>query len=384
VYRRRKIDRPDIWWRQTGPSRFISEIAAAIRAVPIVGVSIPLGRLPDHLMHIQENVGDIHDFLGWNEVSIEHDFSVTESIAHQLLDRAKAIEVTRPSDLVGLSELAHEVVIIRSDDIRLHFEKVTSFTASFASAAQRNSTAQSPTIFLDLPADMIATPEVLAMGVERICVIPWRGYVSRHDMIPYVHHLMDGRVKSELTETLLVSTVAFVAGWDPRIASFLAKKSEEEIFHAWEALEDLASAINIIESSWENGMLDEISGTPTPHVLCLIREGRSEEFDRALWAAHLLEIFPWLEERRLEFVHRYHGNWRMPIELQHKETVYDAADLELGEMFYHLYRGVGMKFEELSFLKECRDARHDLAHVRPVTPNRIKRLNRLFKDLKGH
>ncbi|MCW9045243.1 MAG: hypothetical protein OQK35_02825 [Alphaproteobacteria bacterium] len=372
------MDRPEVWWRLLGPSKYISKIATSIRSVPVVAVSIPVGHLPNYMIHIGSEVDQIDGYLTWSDLCLG-DESILSAINTQLLTR-QSDPLYRPSDLVGRRELEREVIVIGREDVNQRFDELCSFIAEFAAAATRQPDKPRPTLLIDLPTHYIHEAALNGMGEERIKILPWKGYVSRHDMLSYVSHLMvDRDDDSPITPSFLITLVTYISGWDPRLASLLARSEQNEILDNWPHLKVLAEGMKNCPGTWAMGFEDDISGKPVRHTLWLAKQNKKDDFHRIVWAAHLTELFPWLEEKRLEFTEEYRDKWRLPIIKPKGPPIVQAEDLELGEMFYYLTNEQRIPAHELQFLDACKTARHDLAHRRAVSSVRIMKLERLDK-----
>ena len=87
----------------------------------------------------------------------------------------------------------------------------------------------------------------------------------------------------------------------------------------------------------------------------------------AVWEAQIKLVFPKLENFRVEIIRKYASKLQqyLPIRSSNNDTVDQAADLEIGQLFYICKENSGSRitdYAEFEMLKKMRNARNILAH----------------------
>jgi len=169
--------------------------------------------------------------------------------------------------------------------------------------------------------------------------------------------------------TLLASTIANVALWDPELAELLTAASPEDMLRPQRILKTLADDRGWtpqVHPGWENGTMDDVSGRPQTHSALLALADPGGILHARLWSAQVSVLLPAVEERRLSLVRRLRHELRTPVHTGYG-VVTDPTDLEIGQIAFQL-RGRALPAAVYRQVQTLLRVRNALAHGDPVSP----------------
>lgn len=216
------------------------------------------------------------------------------------------------------------------------------------------------------------SPPDVALSVRR-----WQGFVSHLDMLLYCAECCKETGSNPLIQELLVQIAAELSGFDPHLASWFAASDPKESLHPERMLYTFAKARGWHDEawnatdgacSWEEGAVDAVSGQRFVHSAFAETSGRKALVMHRIWRAQLRVIFPFLEDRRLEFVSEYRPFLTLPV-VTPFETIDEHDSLEFSHLCHQL-RDL-LAADRLQVLEYCRRLRNSLAHSRPANSNDI-------------
>lgn len=178
---------------------------------------------------------------------------------------------------------------------------------------------------------------------------PWQSSLRRGDRVIWAEEHLP-RSRTDLVAELAVALAAGICG--PRLD--LAR----ELVQA--GLADLADPL-----AWLARRPEQPLAGSEDCPLAMLRAGRDELLRRRVWHAHLVALFPALEEVRLGLIDRYRP--RLGVD-EHMRLlgVESAEELEFGALHHQLYRVLARA--ELDRVALFRRVRNDLAHRKMAAP----------------
>jgi hypothetical protein len=212
--------------------------------------------------------------------------------------------------------------------------------------------------------------EELILAVHR-----WEGVIGRLDMMLYVARQLERARLDPLFHELASFVLVEVSGSDPILADRLAEASIEQILdplplvlreaatRGWTGAATHGS-IESATTAWARGMVDRLGGRPFPHSAAEVAAGRPEIVRQRVWRGQIAVLFPFLEDRRLQFVREFRAHLSVPMHTPY-ETITEFESLELAHLCYQLRPKLSAR--RLQDLECCRRIRNELAHLRPVS-----------------
>lgn len=362
------------WWNLPGPGGFVSGILDALEAGFSVILALPPGT-PDGLEESLIAETDTRALLHWREVDLSGAKKIAQAMADELIPLARRPPRALAEDIVRDSGLSTTVIHITGLDDGLRFKEFAAFLAEFLKGVRRLAeTIRRPRLIFSLPQSLLGQIEIESAN-DAIRLFAWHNRVAPSDMHLHVAMQMRGRHGPGPTN-LYERIVIELAGWDPKLANEICTWPNEVLLEPLSRLKELASAWDRGGREWREGTLDQFGPRPLGHILSHVASGDLSEVDRRLWRAHIVEVFPWLEEIRLTLVDLFRDHIRTPHINQYNDVIDDPSLLEIGQLYRNLRESRTFPAEDLAFVKLCKMARDDLAHRRPVSPVDLRRLAR--------
>ncbi|MFC3086707.1 hypothetical protein [Tabrizicola soli] len=328
---------PEIW-ALPAPGQFLAEAeAAALRggAVLALDASTPRGLAAE----------------------LSRRFQSSHS-AHRLQPQSGIPPLPALADLVGcegglgvLVAAADQVVIVEGDDLPFaDLEAWKIFLHRFG--RERAQVGNGLAILFLGPA---------GFGAEGLGRIEWTGRMRRLDaMIWAEFHVPSGR--SGLFQDLAVNLAAELCGWRLDLIADLVTQREEDILSPLGWLRRNADRRQDFEVNYGT------RGFYCP--VHLLFSGQMKEIELRIWRAQLSALFPWIEEHRLRIIDRYRKFLRIDDHLR-KLQVNDVENIELGALRFQLRPYLPRN--ELEHIEALASMRNDLAHRKPVDPQKFRR-----------
>jgi hypothetical protein len=370
----------DLWWRLPGPRGFLDEVARNLEAGRTVVLCVPPGQaagLEGALMAL------VHDetSLAWKRLDFSPTGTFAEVAAEALIPLVRRPPRALPADIARDDGLRTAVLFVTGIQGRERFREFAVFLAGFLAEVARRDSARSPRLVFSVPQDTLEH-QSLPVCNDIAGTVAWRGRVASADMQLFAAALMRGRPLFGPT-MLYERVVGELAGWDPAFACELAEWAEPDLLEPWSALLKRAESWDARPVAWSNGSLDALGCRALEHTLNVVSRNDEEEIQRRLWRAHLAEIFPWLEELRLEFLIDFRSELKLPHLDQRGNQIDDIDALELSQIYWNLRHAANVPQQRLAALSLCRDIRHDLAHQRPISAMRLMRLENWWRRRQG-
>jgi hypothetical protein len=217
---------------------------------------------------------------------------------------------------------------------------------------------------------------------EDICVAVQRyeNYASHIDTLIYTMFLLEQHRLSALEKRLAVSIIASLAMWDSLLAERLAGESLNRILEPIPVLRDFAQERNwpaLAEANeaslWSCGIKNQFDGMPRIHSAALARSGNLRDVEQRIWSAEVGVLFPYIEERRQQFIDGLRTILRVPFVKKTGEVVSDLRDLEIGHIEMQLKSmRVALGPDMMREIECLRLIRNHLSHFQLVPLDVIK------------
>ena len=199
----------------------------------------------------------------------------------------------------------------------------------------------------------------------------WRGVVDETDLLLAAHERLHSRDAGLVMRSLLATTVAHVANWDPDVAERLLDEGCDAILDPVSLLQSVAKEkgwTSETDACWELGTA---SGNGVSHAALASLEDPPRDLRRRLWSAQASVLLPSID------------SWRWNLLLDHRALLaehlerdgspVDALDLDIGELTGMVQRP-GFDPEVRRDVRKMNRWRNELAHLKPLSANAARLL----------
>ena len=237
--------------------------------------------------------------------------------------------------------------------------------AAYADACRRVEVISRSLFVVVLSGSVVAedVPEELTL-VRR----DFRNVLDSLEMFMFASWQIPEHIEAREHRALMAHTVAQVAGWDWLLAKKLLAVSLEEAMHPEGLLRAYAGERGWTRSTarcWESATVDGPDDHPVVHSALLGISGETKLVSRRVWAAQAAVVLPLVEQRRVGLVRRWRRHLSLPVQTDRGELVYDALDLEIGQVARNLVGG-GAPPRVRNYARWLKEVRNRLAHIEPL------------------
>lgn len=351
------------FWDLHGPSEFLSEIEADLRANRAVMVALPRTGPTG----FSESLASRLDRTGWHRVNLawrpgDHP---TDFLFRELHIELKLSERQSPQMLVAaLPSMAILIEGIEQQD----WAAWKRFLGAYEQELRRKADVDRPLLVCVLDG---IEPDEAKLHTPALALHSWVGVMSEMDMLVYVRSLLNKDKVVGLERDISLRVIAKLALWDVETARMLVQLSAKELARPDGVLKEVAQGRKWgagTASRWADGSLNFIDGREMPHSAWLSLNDRFGELGVRIWGAQASVALPLVEQRRRELVPRASRYLRFPLKID-GEIIMHAYDLEVGRLS-HLLVVAGCRDKELMRrLRLLKSVRNTLAHVEVVDPN---------------
>ena len=350
-------------WNLPGPSRYLEAVERSLRDGASVILRFP-GDVPAGFRAV------LHALLGdfWQWATVEADGVietagggfVVRGLCKRFAPLLSAVARVTAADLCEEEEFRRRLIWIDG----LHSTNCDgwlSFLAAYAQASRGVPTLER-TRFVAL---VDGSP---ARVTRDICLAlhDWRDVVDEMDLL----FLADGRLRDRGVDgqerLLLATTVARVAAWDCAVATALREEAAEVILDPCDALRALARERGWTSETRQDWGIGTESGSGSMHAaLAAVKEPR--EIQRRVWSAQTAVLLPEIESTRLDIVREH--RFQIADNLRRTGEGTDPDEMEIGDLV-RVFERPGFDRQVGRQLRGLRKIRNDLAHCRPLSPER--------------
>jgi hypothetical protein len=355
------------WWQLPGPARFVSAAVDAVR-----GGRNVLFRLPCHADHglCKAAAERMREFESWRWRTLR----AADLPAVSAIDIAHALHgaldcQTAAGELPSAAHLAQtlpdrEVACV--DGITAaEWPAWARFLDQYQHACQGRDEDRRALFCVPLVGPWPCEPS----ANTTLAVLRWEGVVGRLDTMLYLDRLLAGSGPDGLLRRVVLAVGTELVGSDPALAVAIAANYLDALDDPFPLLGDFArergwSTQSAAGRSWASGVWEEFDGSGRVHSAALAAAGLSTDIARRVWQGQVAVLYPFIEEQRVQLLPEVAGLLPLPVETTYGR-VEQAIDLELGQLV-HFLRDRRVPQDVWRRLQRLRDARHQLAHLRPL------------------
>ena len=199
----------------------------------------------------------------------------------------------------------------------------------------------------------------------------WRGVIDETDLFLAAHERLHSRDAGPVMRSLLATTVARVASWDPDTAERLLDEGCEAILDPLSLLQSVAREkgwTSDTNACWELGTA---SGNGVSHAALASLEDPQRDLRRRLWSAQASVLLPSIDTWRWNLLLQHRALLAEHLEREGSPT--DALDLDIGELTGMVQRS-GFDPDVRRDVRRMNRWRNELAHLRPLSANAARLL----------
>ena len=347
-------------WTLPGPARFLERIERALRDGTSVVVRFP-GRAPFDFR--ERTLSPLYGSWRCTVVRPEPSIAPVESLSKRFAPRLSSAWGATLLDLCEHEDFHGRIIWLDGLDslTRNDWTAWKKFLADYAQAS-RSVREFERTVFVAVlegvpPADPPQEDVTLS-------TYDWSGTVEEMDLLFLSHARLFERDAGPLLRSLLATTVARVAAWDPEMAERLLDEKDEVILNPGPMLQSVAR-----EKGWttETGIGWEFgtaSGGGVLHAALASLEEPPRELQRRVWSAQTSVLLPVIDECRRDIVLEHRA--LLAHHLSREGNRADPLDLDIGDLTGMVQRP-GFDQDVRRRLRELNRWRNDLAHLKPLS-----------------
>jgi hypothetical protein len=355
------------WWTLPGPSAFIDEILASLRAGRNLIVAMPEHAPPE----LGEAVGrrvHVDEIWRWRRLSPSGTEQGRGGPVRFLFDQLALAPPSLPGPwaerLAEATEMRDRILWIEgvSDATWVEWKQCLS---GYAMACQSR-----PQFGRGLLCCVVSgiSPEHLTSSDVALTVHRWTGRIDELDMQIWIAHLLRNAELPALERRARRVLAATLAGFDPILALRLTPLDLDALTNPVAVLEELAAErgwtqFDLNELNWERGMTDCVGGQRETHLALqsLAQEDARRYINGRVWQGQVTVVFPLLEQKRNQLLSAHKRLLWVPFEKGDGTFVTAIEDLEIAHLHYQLRNHPDHRIESL--LRRLKDSRNALAHL---------------------
>ncbi len=199
----------------------------------------------------------------------------------------------------------------------------------------------------------------------------WRDAIDETDLLLVAHERLRSRDDGLVMRSLLATTVACVASWDPDMAERLLDEGVDAILAPRPLLQSVAKEKGWTSDTAARWELGTASGHGVSHAALASLADPPRELQHRLWSAQASVLLPSI------------AGWRWDLLLEHRALLAehlrregsrtDPLDLDVGELTGMVQRP-GFDPEVRRNVRQMNRWRNELAHLRPLPADAVRLL----------
>lgn len=218
-------------------------------------------------------------------------------------------------------------------------------------------------VLTGLPPCDFPTPDVTLTNRE------WDGALDEMDLLIFASEHLHDTIPSIPLRNLLAATISRVAVWDLYTAKVLLEKSEIEILDPLVVLQQIAVERGWTDQTPLDWRIGTVSQKSSVHPARAAIDNPPNEIVRRIWSAQIAQIMPLIEEQRYALVKEHEPDIRYRMRRSNMDDS-DPYGLELGDLA-RIVTDVSTNRNLRRSIYSLRNVRNDLAHLKPLEPERI-------------
>lgn len=356
------------WWDLPGNSRFVGEVANALRSGRNVVLRVSERVQPGLGPAVRSRLDGDH--LEWVNYAPPKDHQPIDVLYERFASAAPAREIRNSRNLVKFSSFEGLLVWIDEIDPPA-WPAWADFLTEYESACR----AVDP---LDRTLLCVTSRgEATRHQIEdEVCLanITCRGTVRREDVQLYVRLLLEDRGLTGTERDLACRVISQLAMWDADAARALARVDLSSLLEPAPILKQIAGERgwmdlhdSDIDSLWMIGAADEFDGEWRRHSALYAIADNDRELDRRIWTAEVEVLLPWIESQRRLLLERFGSTFPLPFRARGDRVINDIRDLEIGHIQHLLYQAARRPDRDvMDLVRALKKIRNALSHLEPV------------------
>lgn len=341
-------------WDLSGAVRFLKAIGRSLNDGVSVVVRFP-GTMP---LGFQDEI--IKDIQGLNFVRFECTRSPFEGLCKKY-----APSLSNTGDLSRLCE--HEgfrgkLIWLDSLDPKV-WQQWQEFLTKYAQVNRLMSSLGRTLFVVPLEGE---PPEDPPKNDVTMATHDWSDVLDEMDLLFWANDHLLHKGTNYSQRILLATTVAYIASWDFDTAMRLLDEKSHVILSPCEMLRSVAEEKGWTLDTPVDWQLGTSSKSGIAHAALAALEDPPRTIQSRLWRAQAAVLLPQIESQRVKIVRNNMSKFQGA--LQYK----DPLDVELSELERSVWSRTYCKVH--NNVKYLRDARNDLAHLRPLEPKKALKL----------
>ena len=199
----------------------------------------------------------------------------------------------------------------------------------------------------------------------------WHGVIDEMDLLLSAHERLLGRDVGPVMRSLLATTVARVASWDPDMAERLLDEGSDAILDPCSLLRSVAKEKGWTSHTAARWELGTASGNGVPHAALASLEDPPRELRRRLWCAQASVLLPLIDGWRRDFAAEHQA--LLVEHLRREGNGMHPLDLDIGDLTGMVQRP-GFDWEVGQVVRQMNRWRNELAHLSPLSGNAARLL----------
>ena len=355
------------WWDLPGNSRFIGEVANALRSGRNVALRVSARVQPGLGSAVRSELGDHLEWVNYRPPAHRQPIDV---LYERFASAAPAREIRNARNLVKFSGFAGLLVWIDEiapSDWPAWADFLTEYESACRAADQLDRTLLCVTSCGE--ATRYQIPDEVCL-VNMTC----RGTVRRDDVQLYVSFLLEDRGLNGTQRDLACHLIAQLAMWDVDAARALARVDLSSLLEPAPMLKQIAGERGWMDLDdkdnewlWMVGAAEEFDGEWRRHSALYAISDKDRELDRRIWTAQVEVLLPWVENQRRLLLERFGPMFPVPFRTREEHVINDVRDLEIGHIQHLLSNGAWRPDRDvMDRVRALRKIRNALSHLEPV------------------
>ena len=199
----------------------------------------------------------------------------------------------------------------------------------------------------------------------------WRGIIDEMDLLLAAYERLLSRDAGPVMRSLLATTVARVASWDPDMAERLLDEEGDAILDPGFLLQSVAREKGWTSDTTPCWELGTASGHGVSHAALASLEDPPRELRHRLWSAQASVLLPSIAGWRWDLLMEHRA--LLAEHLEREGSPADPMDLDIGELTGMVQRP-GFDPEVRRNVRQMHRWRNELAHLRPLSANAARLL----------
>lgn len=353
-----------LWWQMPGPSRFVAQVADALRG----GRNVVLG-LPEHIPAglrpaVRAALGDEWPWATCSLPAQENAPPLAWLFARFGRELAADTLRTLPTLLESLAQNGQ--IIWLEGFTHATWLAWREFLSQYQHACRAV-----PQLRRTVFCCVLEGANTTCPPPDDVCLEyqAWRGAADALDTWLFAASVFRRQEQSLLQHRLAIAIAAHLALWDAALIERLARVRLSDLLCPQPLLCEIARERGWSKETaaeWQLGTSEKFEGVAQVHSVLLALGDDTSELERRMWSAQVSILLPWAEEQRRNFITQLAGTLRVPFTTFHGKVITRIKDLELGHINAQLNRLSYVDNNLRRSVESWLSVRNSLAHLEIV------------------